>query len=642
MKKILSCLAAGVLFVSCLSFFGCNIMGNEVKLEYPEEGYADADTDSWKQIDPDDEDVEITWWVDNGTTDFYQLESMIYKKTGVKVNFVKATTNDGTELATMMSNNTLYDIITITDYSSRVQLADEGYVYPIDELAKRYAPTLLSRITDDFVDYYAAADGHIYGLANNYYSDADIAEYKDLGGNILCNNAIVARKDYLEAYLEYKHSQDPDFDEDAVTTTPDGFLEMCNWVKEEFSLANNIPVVCLSPFPKMAQNGSITESLTAIMEYFCVPKEDEEGNLVYEYGTERFLEVLEFFNAMYRDHLIIDDNFSYSAADVNKAIKNGYPFVVIGGIQNYSTGFANYSAKGYDEENKTFSDSHEYVPIAITNKDKEAPLLMDMGGRGLRISMITNRCKRVDRVIKMFDYLVSEEGQRDTYYGVDAEGIYYNFKVRPGETAEVTVQNPDGTTEVKQHKYTYGLIEWTDEAKSKLGSATVADWYNLGIKQISLLTNPLYVSLTSVYGADMDNYQFYLRYKQKAALIPYTFSRLPFRYPYETEDMETYYRIVDIQAELERLWVENFPSFIKAGKTSKVREYWEDTLAQAKAVGYEEWLDYQNECFKKNKEQMNISYGWPMADPEYIAPEVRLQGYPEYNKEMPEYIRVSE
>ena len=39
---------------------------------------------------------------------------------------------------------------------------------------------------------------------------------------------------------------------------------------------------------------------------------------------------------------------------------------------------------------------------------------------------------------------------------------------------------------------------------------------------------------------------------------------------------------------------------------------------------------------------MNISYGWPMADPEYVAPEVRLQGYPEYNKEMPEYIRVSE
>ena len=229
-----------------------------------------------------------------------------------------------------------------------------------------------------------------------------------------------------------------------------------------------------------------------------------------------------------------------------------------------------------------------------------------------------------------------------TYYGVDAEGVYYNFKVRPGESAEVTVQNADGTTTTKNHTYTYGLIEWTDEAKSKLGSATVADWYNLGIKQISLLTNPLYVALTSVNAADMDNFQFYLRYQQKAALIPYTFSRLPFRYPYDMSDMDTYYRMVDIQAELERLWIENFPGIIKAGKTEKVREYWEETLAQVRAAGYEEWLAYQNECFKANKESMGIAYGWPQADPAYSAPAVKLRGYPEYNKERPDYIRVSE
>lgn len=642
MKKIVANVLAGALAIGLLAPFSACGMGNAVKLTYPKTGYADADSDSWLQVDPDDEDVTIDWWIDNAATDVYQLKDMIYQKTGVKVNFKKSTTDDGTELATAMSNNTLADIITITDYSSRVQLADQGYVYPIDELARRYAPTLLDRLSQDFVNYYKADDGHVYGFANNYYTDADIAEYKDLGGTILCNNAIVVRKDYLDAYTAYKKGADPTYNEDVETTTPSGFIEMCDWVKSTYHIENNIPLVCLSPFPKMAQNGSITESLTALMEYFCVPKEDADGNLIYEYESDRFLEVCEFLNTMYRKHFIIDDNFSYTATSINTEIKNGHPFVVIGGVQNYSTGFANYSAKGYDATQKKFSDSHEYVPIVITNKDGEAPLLMDMGGRGLRISMITNRCKRVDRVIKMFDYLISEEGQRDTYYGINGEGVYYNFKVRPGQSANVEVKNSDGSTTTKSHVYTYGLIEWTDQAKEKLGSAKSADWYNLGIKQISMLTNPLYVALTSVHAADMDNFQFYVRYKQKAALIPYTFSRIPFRYPYDTGNLKKYNEMVDIQAELERVWVENLPGIIKAGKASKVKEYWEDALSQARSAGYKKWLAYQNQCFKANKTSMGIAYGWPKADPAYVAPSVKLRGVSTYDKPLPDYIRVSE
>ena len=59
MKKILTCLLAGLMAFGCIAFSACNF-GNEVSLVYPETGYADAESDSWKQIDPDDEDVEIT------------------------------------------------------------------------------------------------------------------------------------------------------------------------------------------------------------------------------------------------------------------------------------------------------------------------------------------------------------------------------------------------------------------------------------------------------------------------------------------------------------------------------------------------------------------------------------------------------
>src|SRR5690606_10012581 len=140
---------------------------------------------------------------------------------------------------------------------------------------------------------------------------------------------------------------------------------------------------------------------------------------------------------------------------------------------------------------QTFNDSNEYVPIVITNKDKDAPVLLDLSGRGLRVSMITNNAKRVDRIIKMFDYLLSEQGQRELYYG-EVEGQYYNFTIQPGETRLIEVNG-----EMIEHTYKYGQIEWTQAAKDLLGAPNGSAWYNAGIKQIGLLQNPMYVALTS-------------------------------------------------------------------------------------------------------------------------------------------------
>lgn len=84
--------------------------------------------------------------------------------------------------------------------------------------------------------------------------------------------------------------------------------------------------------------------------------------------------------------------------------------------------------------------------------------------------MITTNCARPDRVIKMFDYLMSEQGQAECYYG--EEGKTFRYVVKPGETVEVT--KPDGST--ASQVSTYGKIEWTDSAKEMLGS-TANTWY---------------------------------------------------------------------------------------------------------------------------------------------------------------------
>ncbi len=623
--------------VLALLIIGCGSNSSSDDLDYARYSTEyNPEVDSWLQIDPDDEDVEITWWVDTTSWDFYHVADLIKKRTGVTVKFERALTANGTELSTMIAG-TMKDVITITDYSTRVQLAEENYVYSIDRLAESYAPSLLNRISEEQRNFYSGSDGHIYGLANNFYNDDDVEEYNNTGNSILPNYGIVVRKDMLNAYLEYKREQNPAFDEDIEVTTPQGFIDMCLWVKNRYELSNSNPTVTLSEFLVKASNGSISTALSALMEYFSVPEENDEGDLIYKYATEEFQEVLAFLNNLYNNKLIISGNFSFGSSNIISHIKNGRPFAVIGALQNYSTGFAGYSAAGYNADTKMFSDSHEYVPIVITNSRREAPLLGDLSGRGLRVSMITKDAKREDRIIKVFDYLMSEQGQRECYYG-ENEGEYYDFVVRPGETRTISVNGQD-----VEHTYTYGQIEWTDTAKSMLGASSGQQWYNAKIKQISLLQNPLYVSLTSLNGAEMDTYQFYVRYNQKCALIPYTYSKLGFKYNTDTSDKTLYNSMVDLQASLEEAWIKALPQLIMKPNVDSMMVLYNDTMAKVRNLGYERWLAFENNSFLQEKQKANIEFAFPLNIPSYVAPEIRLKGfYDQYKKEMPAYISISE
>lgn len=641
MKKVKSFIIGLALFASATSLLGsCDknpFIIDEGSLKYDEypTDY-DPNIDSWKQIDPDDEDVEITWWVDNPDWSFYHIDRVIEKRTGVKVKFESALRSDGTELATMIAGK-MKDVITITDYATRTQLAKDNYVYALDRLAESYAPSFLNRVSPEQKAHYMASDGHFYGVANNFYNDADITSYEEMGNKILPNYAIVVRKDMLNAYLEHKRSQNPSFNENVETTTQSGFIEMALWVKQHYNLPDSNPTVCMSEFPTTAMNGSLSSGISTLMEYFNVPKEDKDGNLVYQYATEEFKEVLAFMNTLFNKKLLISGNFSFSKADIISHIKNGRPFAIIGGIQNYSTGFSSYSAGGYNPETKTFADEREYVPIVITNSKKEAPVLWSLAGRGLRVSMITKDAKRVDRIIKVFDYLMSEQGQREVYYG-ENEGEYYNFVKRPGESETINVH---GT--MVEYTYPYGKIQWTQKAKDLLGAADGSGWYNAGIKAISVLQNPMYVMLTSLYGAEMDTYQFYTRYNQKCALLPYTHSALGFKFALDYSDPKKYNEMINIQTKIEEAWIKSIPQLtMRANLDSMLNDY-ETTLRKTESLGYQRMIEFQNASFLANKQRMQIAFAYRLNDPEYVAPEVVLQGnYELYRKEVPDYIAIRE
>ena len=130
---------------------GCG--GGKQELVYPDYPQASTDTESWEQWeDYDPTHITIDWYVDYSTFNWVGAESsivsdMIEEKTGIKINFMKPVTDDGTMLNTLIAGGKLPDVITVlANGAERVQLAEEGYIYPINELSKRWAPNFMGRI----------------------------------------------------------------------------------------------------------------------------------------------------------------------------------------------------------------------------------------------------------------------------------------------------------------------------------------------------------------------------------------------------------------------------------------------------------------------------------------------------------------
>jgi len=149
------------------AFVGC---GGSTGLHYPDYPTANTDVESWEQWeDYDPSQIEIDWYVDYSTFawtggDESIVSNVIKEKTGITINFMTPVNDDGTQLNTLIAGDKLPDVITIlANGAERVQLAEEEYVYPINELSKRWAPRLMDRIDSDITKYFKASDGMLYG-----------------------------------------------------------------------------------------------------------------------------------------------------------------------------------------------------------------------------------------------------------------------------------------------------------------------------------------------------------------------------------------------------------------------------------------------------------------------------------------------
>ena len=287
----------------------------------------------------------------------------------------------------------------------------------------------------------------------------------------------------------------------------------------------------------------------------------------------------ELYNTKIGNYRIISDsNFTAKYDNFGGEIASGKVFATLVTPQDYQMHFVTAKDSGY-----------EYITMYITNEDGDAPILSDIRGYGYLFNMITTNCKRPDLVIKLFDYLTSDEGQKLVTLG--EEGVTWNYA---DETKQSIVYTEKYLSEKADGTYTkYGLMFW------------------------DLLLNYQYydnVQPKTNHGKTVNEV---FRTDLKRPLTIYAYDCNAANFVVDATDE----RFSDYNTNLTRineLIGRQLPKIIKSASKADAQKVYNDLVSLMNQRGLDLIISMNTEAYIRAKQKLGITYGWPGNRPDYV------------------------
>ena len=341
--------------------------------------------------------VNFSWftaqWGENHVT------RAITDATGVQVRFSVPAGDEGETLNAMLQQDKLPDLITVGWWAPQVStLIEEGYVYPLNELAEQYAPEFLENAGAAQLEWYRQPDGNVYGCPS-----FSVEPGKEVEGSASSNVVFVVRKDLYEAL------GCPDM------TTPEGFADALRRAAEQFPQVDGMPLIPLGvgDFNEYG-NASLSDSLR---DFLAIPQ--EKNGVAYDYVTDPdYLTWLKTLRQLVADGIIKSDFFLDKRQQTLEKIRQGRYFCLI------------YQWSDMEAELKTiYEQDPERMYIAVDgpkNSSGDNHTLSEVGMNGWTLTFISRDCEDPEKAIQLMSYLLSEEGSELVRYGV--EGLDYQMQ----------------------------------------------------------------------------------------------------------------------------------------------------------------------------------------------------------------------
>ncbi len=493
----------------------------------------------------EDEQITMDWYVNyswfvTGWGDNLVSEE-ITDRTKVDVNFITPIGDERNKLNTLIDSNTLPDIVTIGWWEPQIQkMIDNDLVYPLNELADLYDPSFYDVTRKEIRDWYTLSDGNIYCYPNSSYTPEDVAS----NDNIAPNQTFLVRKDIYEAIGS------PDM------STPENFYDAVVKAAEMFPDVDGKPLI---PVGGHEFNSDGCASFDQYLQNFLAVPYEKDGQKYDRYTDPEYITWLKMFRKLAESGYLADDIFVDQRTQTSEKIEEGRYFCML------------YQRTDMADQQKILYDKNpEKIYIAIDgprNSRGDDPVLPVNGIAGWTLTFISKNCKDPERAIKFIDYLMSEEGQKITYLGI--EGKTYDMK------GDVPVIKP----EVKE------LLSADREAYNTLYGADNTYWMLqnnvLQLKWQTEIDEPLRQmnEWACPYAAYVGQYEVYIN-----------------------EDSE----LGRIYASTRSLWGKTLPMLLLAGSDDEFDRILKDYLEQRKALGYDELAAEETRQIKRNKEKLGL------------------------------------
>jgi len=332
------------------------------------------------------------------------VSKYITKKTGVNIDFIVPPGDESEDLDSMIISDSLPDIITVDCREKQVvSMISEHKVYPLEYLAKEYDPYFFEVASKDKLNWYTQEDGHVYGYPNASFTMEDYEKNK---GNLTSHETFLVRKDIYEAIGS------PDM------STPEGFIDALKKAKEKFPLVNGEPLI---PFGTDEFTASGCSKLQETLCHFlAIPPEKDGMYCDYSTGLTENPEYIRWLKTFRKAHelgLMPREVFVDKRVQIEEKAEKGLYFSLL---------YYNWDMQ--TAQNKLYKNDKNSVYIAVEgprNSKAEEPKLSCGGISGWTLTFISKKCRNPARAIQFLTYLISTEGQMDTYFG--EEGNTFSF-----------------------------------------------------------------------------------------------------------------------------------------------------------------------------------------------------------------------
>lgn len=383
-RKRKSVLVMAVLLF-CLSACGSPASGKGVEAEQGELQVSEEFTLDWY--------VNYSWfampWGEN------LVSRAITEKTGVAINFITPIGNETEKLNALISSDTLPDIITLGYWEPQVEeMVQKDMVYALNELADRYVPEFWQVADEMVLNWYTHEDGNVYVYPNSSISPKDLEENESIGSN----QTFLVRKDIYEAIGS------PDM------TTPEGFAAAVKKAAELFPEVEGKPLIPVGAH-SFDNEGNVSFD-KYLMNFLAVPWE-QDGKLYDRYTDAEYIEWLKMFRELGEQGYLAADIFVDTRTQMEEKLTEGRYFCM---IYQYTDMLA--------QQKVLYEKNSEQIYMAVEgprNSRGEDPTLPCTSISGWTLTLISKNCENPERAMEFITYLMSEEGQKTTFLGVEGE-----------------------------------------------------------------------------------------------------------------------------------------------------------------------------------------------------------------------------